>query len=52
MRGVKIRKVRGTLLDKVMPQHAGGVFEYTNIYCYIGRLFFDGWPKVALLDIE
>lgn len=45
-------RVRGTLLDKVMPQDAGWIFEYADVYGDIGRLIFDGWVEVTLLDIE
>ena len=35
-----------------MPQDAGGVFEYTDVHCDIGRLIFDGRAEMTFLDIE
>ena len=40
------------LLDKVVPQHAGGIFKYANVHGDIGAFFFDGWAEVTFLDVE
>lgn len=44
--------MRETLLDKVMPQDASGIFEYTDVHGDISRLVLDCRAEVTFLDIE
>ena len=37
------------LLDKVMPQDTGWIFEYANVHGDVCGLIFDGWAEVAFL---
>lgn len=47
-----MRGGKRTLLDKVMPQDAGGIFKYANVHGDIGTFFFDSWTEVTFLDVE
>ena len=40
------------VLDKIVPQDPGWVLEYTNEYRNLGRLVFNCWSSISLLNIE